>query len=324
MPARALLLALGLLVAPSDPSSADAPARWRIGKPHRLKVTHTTRVRVEEGTVRLQVSHAKPIERAWPGRKEPLGVAQVAFSPEGASEAPTRSEGGFAWTWDVADPTVSEADYVSTFELLSADRELKTSGLEIPWADLPKDTAEILKGLPPLPAANPALREAVAAIQKKRRNVIDALADFTQWVSQNIAYAPGVAYGSDDLDAICKGRGGHCGHRATVFLALCQAAGIPARRVVGFALLNHPRDGRSLTGGIGADDSNRHVWVQVNLPGLGWVEVEPAPHGSPFALSYLFVLCPLDLQSRFVAATSKAGTHSVPIIADTLHMEELR
>ena len=79
-----------------------------------------------------------------------------------------------------------------------------------------------------------------------------------------------------------------------------------------------------MTGGIGADDSNRHVWVQANLPNLGWVEIEPAPHGSPFAISYLFVLCPLDLQSRFVEANSKAGVRSVPIVSDTVHMEELR
>ena len=137
-------------------------------------------------------------------------------------------------------------------------------------------------------------------------------------MNQNIAYTPGVPYGIEDVDAICKGRGGHCGHRATVFLALCQAAGIPARRVAGFALFN------KTAGGIGADDSNRHVWVEVNLPTLGWVEVEPAPHGSPFAISYLLVLCPRDLQARFVEANTRAGVRSVPILSDTIHMDEVR
>jgi transglutaminase-like putative cysteine protease len=313
-----VLLSIALAVAASGLSGADAPGRLRIGKPHRLRVTHSTRVRVDDGTSRLRVWQAKPLSREWPGLKAPLGVEKATLSPTVGKEIPTRSEGGFAWAWELADPAVGPVDCVSTFEVLSADRDLNTSGLVVRWADLPKDSTEIMKGLPALPTPNETLRDAVAKIKKKGKDVVDGLTAFAQWVNQNIAYTPGVAYSTDDVDAICKGGGGHCGHRATIFLALCQAAGIPARRVVGYALLNHP------TGGIGADDSNRHVWVEVNLPTLGWVEVEPAPHGSPFALSYLFVLCPRDLQSRFVAAVSKSGAETSPIVADTLHMDEVK
>jgi transglutaminase-like putative cysteine protease len=317
---KPLIVALSvvLAVAATGLSGADAPSRLRIGKPHRLRVTHTTRVRVDEGTARLRVWQAKPLIREWPGLKSALGVEKTTFSPTGAKEVPTHSEGGFAWAWEISDPAVGPVDCASTFEVTSADRDLNTSGLVVRWADLPKDTTEMMKGLPALPTPNDTLREAVAKIKKKGKDVIDGLTAFTQWVSSNIAYAPGVSYGTNDVDAICKGGGGHCGHRATIFLALCQAAGIPARRVSGYALLNHP------TGGVGVDDSNRHVWVEVNLPGLGWVEVEPAPHGSPFALSYLFVMCPSDLQSRFVAAVSKAGAETSPVLADTLRMEELK
>jgi transglutaminase-like putative cysteine protease len=297
---------------------ADAPGRLRIGKPHRLKVTHTTRVRIADGTARLQVWHAEPLSREWPGTKTPFSAQKPSFAPSGAVETPTHTEGGLAWKWQVADPAVGEADYVSTFEILSADRELKTSGLEIRWADLPKDMGEAMKGLPALPTPNERIRDAYAQIKKKAKDVIDGLTAFSQWVNVNIAYTPGVAYANDDLDAICRGGGGHCGHRATVYLAFCQAAGIPARRVSGFALFNKP------AGGVGVDDSNRHVWVQVNLPTLGWVEIEPAPHGSPFNLTWQFVMCPFDLQSRFVAAVTKAGAETSPVVADTLRMEELR
>ncbi len=312
------LLSLGLAVATSGPSGAETPGRLRLGKPHRLKVTHTTRVRVPESTKRLDVWHAEPLAREWPGQKAPFAAQKATFSPEGANELPTHSEGGLGWKWSVADPKAGEADYVSTFELVSADRDLRTSGLEVAWADLPKDLAEAMKGLPPLPTPNARVRDAVAQIRKKSRDVIDGLTAFAQWVNQNVAYTPGVAYGTDDLDAICRGRGGHCGHRATVYLALCQAAGIPARRVVGYALLNNP------PGGAGVDDSNRHVWVQVSLPTLGWVEVEPAPHGSPFAIAYTFVMCPFDLQSRFVAAVSKAGAETSPVVSDTVRVDELK
>lgn len=316
--AWAVLLGLALAWASAGPSAGEAPGRLRVGKPHRLRVTHTTRVRVPEGTARLKVVQARPIDRPWPGLKAPLGVQQAAFAPPGAEEVATPAGGGAGWTWQVAAPPAGEADFVSTFEVLSADRDLKVAGLVIPWADLPTDTTELMQGLPALPIANDALREVVAKLKKKGKDVIDVLTAFAQWVSSNIAYTPGVAYRSEDLEAICKGRGGHCGHRATVYLALCQAAGIPARRVVGYALLNHP-----LAAGV-ADDGNRHVWVQVHLPTLGWVEVEPAPHGSPFAIPYTHVLCPLDLQSRFVAAVTASGAETSPVVSDTLRMEEVK
>jgi hypothetical protein len=310
--------AVGIAVAPTGASGADAAGRWKIGKPHRLKVTHTTRVKIEDGTSKLEVWQAKPQSREWPGIKAPFTAEKVVLSPTGGKEAATHTDGGLAWKWESSDPAVGTVDYVSTFEVLSADRELKTSGLEIKWSELPKDTTEILKGLPALPTANERVRTAVADIRKTGKDVIDAITGFTQWINTNIAYTPGVAYPIDDLDAICAGGGGHCGHRATVFLAFCQAAGIPARRVVGYALLNHAG------GGIAVDDGNRHVWVQVHLPNLGWVEIEPAPHGSAFALGYLFVLCPLDLQSRFVNAVAKTGRRSSPVVSDSLRMEELK
>lgn len=315
---RALLASIALAAAASTLAGAEAPGRLRIGKLHRLKVTHTTRVRVEDATARLRVWQAIPLTRAWPELKTPLAVERATFSPAGSKERPTKAEGGSAWAWELTDPSPGVLDFVSTFELLSVDREWKPTGPDIRWADLPKDTAELMKGLPRLPTANDTVRDAVAKIRKKGKGVIDTLTAFAQWVNQHVAYAPGVPYGTGDLDAICRGGAGHCGHRATAFLALCEAAGIPARRVVGYAFV-----GREAAG-PGADDGNRHVWVEVNLPTLGWIEVEPAPHGSPFALSYLHVMCPADLQSRFVNAVSKTGTESSPVVADTLVMEELK
>ena len=182
-----VLASIALAVGGAGRLEADAAGRLQVGKPHRLKVTHTTRVRVAEGTARLQVTQAKPLERAWPGLKAPYAVEKATFSPAGATEAATRSGSGFTWTWIVKDPAAGEVEYVSTFEMLSADRDLKTSGLEVRWADVAKGAEEAMKGLPPLPKANDALREVVAKIKKLGKDVIDALTAFSRWVNANIA-----------------------------------------------------------------------------------------------------------------------------------------
>lgn len=313
-----VLGALALLLLAGATLAERAPEGVRAGKPRRLRVTHTTRVRVEPGTVRLRVVQAKPVERTFAGLRAPLGVQEVSFAPAGAQQEVLDAEGGAGWAWDVRDPAPGEATFVSTFEVLSAERDLRASGLEVRWADLPSDPSALLQGRPALPPADEALQDVVAKVKRKERNVLDALGAFARHVKTLVAYVPGVTYAPDDLAAICRGRAGHCGHRATVFLALCRAAGIPARRVVGYALLNHPLAPGSV------DDTNRHVWVQVHLPRLGWVEVEPAPDGSVFAVPHLFLLNPLDLQSRAVVAFAADGRRSSPLVADTLRVEEVR
>lgn len=57
---------------------------------------------------------------------------------------------------------------------------------------------------------------------------------------------------------------GDCTDFADLYVALCRAAGIPARTVQGF-LMTPPRP----------DDTRRHDWAEVWLRGRGWVHVDP-------------------------------------------------
>ena len=54
---------------------------------------------------------------------------------------------------------------------------------------------------------------------------------------------------------------GECGDYSALFTALCRAAGIPARTVVGCRATSCPDDW--------------HVWVEFYLPGYGWLPVDP-------------------------------------------------
>lgn len=314
---RLVVLAVALLAGGGTAAGADGKSRVRVGKVHRLRVTHSTKVTVEAGTARLQVWQAKPRARTWPGLADPFAVTNATFAPKGAEEVATHAEGGVAWKWDVRGPTPGALDFVTTFDLPSADRDLDTAGLTIRWKDVEAGAAEAMKGQPALPTPTPKLLEVFRDLRKKSKDVVGTIEAFAQWIRAHVTHRGNVAYRIDDIDAILAGGAGHCGHRATIFLALCQAAGLPARKVVGHSLDN-------ATGLLdGHDDPNRHVWAEVHLPDLGWVEVEPSPTGSPFAIPFTRIVNPADLQSCFVEAVTESGKSRRAAYEDTIRRVEL-
>lgn len=62
------------------------------------------------------------------------------------------------------------------------------------------------------------------------------------------------------LDLLRTGRG-ECSDYSALFVALCRAAGIPARSQVGFWT---------------EKESSPHVWAEFHVPGIGWIPVDPA------------------------------------------------
>lgn len=63
----------------------------------------------------------------------------------------------------------------------------------------------------------------------------------------------------DALATLRSGKG-ECGDLGALFVATCRAAGVPARTVSGFCYGN----------------DQWHVWAEFQVPGLGWVPVDPA------------------------------------------------
>ena len=68
----------------------------------------------------------------------------------------------------------------------------------------------------------------------------------------------------EDVSGILRDRIGVCRHNARAFAALCIISGLPARTVVGtlFEQLNETW-------------KKNHEWVEIYLPGCGWVTVDP-------------------------------------------------
>jgi transglutaminase-like putative cysteine protease len=87
------------------------------------------------------------------------------------------------------------------------------------------------------------------------------------WVLDHSTYQTNARRGRESklwgaLDLLHSGQG-ECGDYAALLVALCRAAGIPARSVVGFwanrGQANAP-----------------HVWAEFFLPGIGWIPVDPS------------------------------------------------
>ena len=73
--------------------------------------------------------------------------------------------------------------------------------------------------------------------------------------------------GIGDVNAFLKNPGGKCTDISSYFIALCRAAGIPARENFGIRLGKKAEE--DVTG-------YQHCWAEFYLPGYGWVPADPA------------------------------------------------
>lgn len=78
---------------------------------------------------------------------------------------------------------------------------------------------------------------------------------------------------------LTQSRAGYCVHFATAGAVLLRALGVPARYAEGF-IMPSPQPGAAWTD---VPDKNAHAWVEVWLPGAGWMPVEMTPGGSDAA-----------------------------------------
>jgi transglutaminase-like putative cysteine protease len=89
------------------------------------------------------------------------------------------------------------------------------------------------------------------------------------YVNSKLRYQAAAETDHSALRTLRRGYG-VCEDYSLLYTALCRAAGIPARFVNGFRF-----DPAKLRKGENDLEQFGHAWVEVNLPGAGWVPVEP-------------------------------------------------
>jgi transglutaminase-like putative cysteine protease len=100
--------------------------------------------------------------------------------------------------------------------------------------------------------------------------------EICNWTGTNITY--GLSLAPPTSEEVLISRKGQCRDYTNVYLALSRTAGIPARRVSGWVITEwQPPAGWEFVVGTTPDGKTvaSHAWIQVFVPGEGWVQVEP-------------------------------------------------
>jgi len=128
-------------------------------------------------------------------------------------------------------------------------------------ADEKKKMAEHLKPTAFLQSDDPRIRKLSADTIGGQSDPYKAAVLLNKWVHRNIEkkFTPVISNALDTL----KTRRGDCGEHAALFVALCRAAGIPAREVAGLA---YTETGGGILGG--------HAWAEIYAGGK-WYTFDP-------------------------------------------------
>ncbi len=100
--------------------------------------------------------------------------------------------------------------------------------------------------------------------------------EICNWTGSNIRYS--LSFRPPTSEEVLENRSGQCRDYSNVYLAVARTAGLPARRVNGWVESGwNPPAGWGF-GATTTPDGVRvilHAWVQVYVPGEGWLDVEP-------------------------------------------------
>lgn len=116
----------------------------------------------------------------------------------------------------------------------------------------------------------PELADYAARSFSRNRPVLEAVIHLTQRMFKDFKFDPKATTVATPLEIVIKNRRGVCQDFAHFQIGCFRALGLPARYVSGY-LETLPPPGKSKL--VGADAS--HAWVQVFIPGFGWLDVDP-------------------------------------------------
>lgn len=141
---------------------------------------------------------------------------------------------------------------------------------DFPAQEVAWDPADYALWLAPtrLAPVTGSVRDLAGRIVAGKTSVLARAKAIYDWTCENMYRDPAtIGCGKGDVCALLQRPGGKCTDIHSVFVALCRAAGVPAREIFGI------RMGKALEQDI---SGWQHCWAEFYLPGYGWVPVDPA------------------------------------------------
>ena len=140
---------------------------------------------------------------------------------------------------------------------------------------------------------NPIIQSAVKAALKGEKNPYWMARKLYNYLIQNMYYE--MQGGWNTAPTVLERGNGSCSEYSFVYIAMCRAAGLPAR-YVGSVVIR---------GDYASLDDVFHRWVEVYLPGYGWIPIDPSggDSKSPRHQANYFG----HLANRFLITTESGG-----------------
>lgn len=104
----------------------------------------------------------------------------------------------------------------------------------------------------------------------KGDDVLTSLHTLSATIAENVKYEAGRTYAATSAEQAVEGGFGVCQDHAQIFISAARTAGVPARYVSGYLMMNDR-----------VDQDASHAWAEAHLDGLGWVGFDVSNGISP-------------------------------------------